>query len=287
MLPDFEANVDGGTARAVLRECNWLQALEGDVDTCHVAFLHMGAENPEDYPEGTFTRSSLEYKAPKYAVLDTPFGVMYAAYRPFGPGKTYWRIGNFSFPFYTQPGPGTLGAKVNVRAWVPIDDTHTMFFMMWPTQRSVQIQETEHMLPNSSDYYGRFRLAENPRNDHLIDRDLQRSGEDFMGILGIHTQDQAITESMDSIVAREAERLGSSDLMIARVRRRLINAVNDFVEKDVVPPGVLEPGIYRTRSGGIVLDNGVDWLEATKELRDGYTVPTNVDRSHERNGSVL
>jgi hypothetical protein len=46
--------------------------------------------------------------------------------------------------------------------------------------------------------------------------------DDFTGIPGIHTQDQAITESMGTIYDRTQEHLGSSDAMVIRVRRRLM-----------------------------------------------------------------
>ncbi|HLG11338.1 MAG TPA: Rieske 2Fe-2S domain-containing protein, partial [Dehalococcoidia bacterium] len=40
-LPQLEANmVEGATVNTVLRECNWMQALEGDIDTVHFIFLH-------------------------------------------------------------------------------------------------------------------------------------------------------------------------------------------------------------------------------------------------------
>ena len=30
-----------------MRECNWLQGLEGDIDTSHAGILHGGADKPE------------------------------------------------------------------------------------------------------------------------------------------------------------------------------------------------------------------------------------------------
>lgn len=299
-LPDFEGNVDGGSARAVMRDCNWLQALEGDIDTSHFSFLHLGSARPEDYPEGSFTRATLADRAPRYEVLDTTAGSMYAAYRPFEPGRVYWRVANFAFPFYTQPGPGTLGVKVNVRAWVPMDDEHTMFFMMFPPGGGNQANFARRqaageqgsaaggaqpapmgVLPNGTGWFERFRLQENEGNDWFIDRELQRSGGEFTGIRGIHTQDQAVTESMGSIVAREEEHLGSSDVMIIRVRNRLLGAAAALEKEGTVPPGVDDPGVYRARSGGIILDEGVEWVEATADLRDGSVTVPDVDRSHE------
>ncbi|MBV9121590.1 MAG: Rieske 2Fe-2S domain-containing protein, partial [Chloroflexi bacterium] len=48
-LPDLEGNMqpDGEwVVTAIQRECNWLQALEGDVDTSHFSFLHAGTLAP-------------------------------------------------------------------------------------------------------------------------------------------------------------------------------------------------------------------------------------------------
>src|SRR5438067_9089685 len=47
-MPDLEANMPGGaTATARQPEGNWLQMLEGDIDTTHVGFLHYGGLRPE------------------------------------------------------------------------------------------------------------------------------------------------------------------------------------------------------------------------------------------------
>ena len=45
-LPQLEQNmlpVGEASIRAIQRECNWMQALEGDIDTTHLGFLHLGA----------------------------------------------------------------------------------------------------------------------------------------------------------------------------------------------------------------------------------------------------
>jgi phenylpropionate dioxygenase-like ring-hydroxylating dioxygenase large terminal subunit len=56
-LPDIEANLvpaDRNAVRKALRECNWMQALEGDIDTSHLGFLHFGHSQPEDAVPGSF-----------------------------------------------------------------------------------------------------------------------------------------------------------------------------------------------------------------------------------------
>jgi hypothetical protein len=135
----------------------------------------------------------------------------------------------------------------------------------------------ENLLPNTTDWYGRFRLEANAANDYKIDRQKQRRREDYTGIPGIHTQDQAITESMGAIYAREKERLGTSDVMVIRVRRRLIEAARALTERGVTPPGVDSPEVYGVRSGGVFLPKDADWLEATTELRKAFVEHPELD----------
>src|SRR5437870_13398526 len=95
-------------------------------------------------------------------------------------------------------------------------------------------------------------------------------GGDYTGIAGIHTQDQAVTESMGVIYDRTQEHLGSSDAMVIRTRRRLLDAARALAERGTIPPGVDHPEVYRQRSGGAVLPEGTSWVEATAELRKAY-----------------
>ena len=51
LLPEEDVNI-----RFILRDCNWLQAMEGDLDTSHVGFLHAGAANADDVEPGDDSR---------------------------------------------------------------------------------------------------------------------------------------------------------------------------------------------------------------------------------------
>ena len=43
-LPDLEPTMlTDSSVQIYQRECNWVQALEGDIDTCHTVFLHLGS----------------------------------------------------------------------------------------------------------------------------------------------------------------------------------------------------------------------------------------------------
>jgi hypothetical protein len=188
-------------------------------------------------------------------------------------GQTYWRFANFLFPFRTQTPQGPFD-RVNTRAWVPMDDTHTMFVSLsWRgSPASMRPLKNGQMglgsrlgfdyLPNTTEWYRRWRLSQNPSNDWMVDRVTQKT-ESSTGIASIYGQDQAVTESMCPITDHEFENLEPNDIMIARTRRRLLRAARAFKKDGTVPPCVDEPGIYtQARSGDFVTDAKIAWRDA-------------------------
>src|SRR5581483_325113 len=126
------------------------------------------------------------------------------------------------------------------------------------------------VLPNTTDWFGRYRTRARGDNDFLIDREVQRrkeGGAGYTGIQGIAVQDAAMTWSMGPIYDRTNERLGTSDTMVIRVRRRLLRAAKALAENGITPPGVDDPDGYAVRSGWVNLANGLDWLAGTVDLR--------------------
>ena len=264
------------------RDCNWLQALEGDIDTSHIGFLHWGSVRAEDLPEGNIARYAVANRRPELKVMATDFGTMYGAWREVD-GQIYWRFSPFAFPFWTMPPEGHFLQHLLVRAWVPLDDYHTMMInLAWkgnaPRSRKLKNGElpagfgdrpenvssaarTIEFLPNTTDWLGRWRLRQNASNDYEIDREVQRSCS-FTGIPGIHAQDQAITESMDPIVDHDLEHLGHGDVMIIQTRRRLVQAAMALQNEGTVPPGVDDPELYlQVHSGDFVIDKQRDAAE--------------------------
>ena len=84
---------------------------------------------------------------------------------------------------------------------------------------------------------------------------------------------------MGPIMDRTTERLGASDTMVIRVRRRLIAAATALAERGVVPPGVDTPEVYAVRAGGVFLAGDQDWLAGTAELRKGFVHHPELDLS--------
>jgi phthalate 4,5-dioxygenase len=275
MLPESQTDIV-----FIQRHCNWMQALEGDIDTSHFGFLHVGHLDPGQVPAGHPLEHTAEERAPLYHVRDVPWGTNYGAFRDVaaddGSAQTYWRFANFMFPFWTQTPQGEFPLHVHARAWVPMDDEHTMFVhvrwrlnasgmknLLLPLHDGLPLAGSKPAFdyrPPGTGWFDRWRPVADESNDWLIDREAQRSNRIYSGIDNIHLQDQAVTESMGPITDHGFEHLGPGDLMIARTRRRVLQAARRFRETGEMPPGVQSPEIFLSSRSGYFLDAaGGDW----------------------------
>ncbi len=281
-LPGIESNmVEGATVGKFLRDCSWLQGFEGDLDTTHIGFLHFGAYTADQMEPKSMDYYSLKRRDPKMMVVERPWGATYGSYRPAEEDTTYWRVAQYCYPFYAMPPVGILGARVAILAIVPVDDTHMMRWQIsvpnrWASAGAIRPAYELHpeygYLPETSGFLGKWRMAQNKSNDYLLDRDFQKNGS-YTGIRGIGIQDEAVTESMGEIMDRTREHLGTSDLMVIRLRALLLGAARRLRDAGEVPPAVDTPEVYAVRSGGVVLANGINGVEATLDLQQGRVKP--------------
>jgi len=254
----------------------------------HFAFLHFGHGRLETTPPHTHNYYQVKHQPARFSVLDTEVGVSAGAARPAEEDSTYWRITHMLFPFYAMVPTGVLGYQARFFAYVPMDDEHTLNWECYgqlPGEEASEelLREANSSrtrsglppqagcLPNSTDWYGRYRLQENATNDYQIDRGAQRRNEIYTGIKNIRTQDVAMTDSMGPILDRTVEHLGTTDALIIRARRRLMAAARALAEHGTIPPGVDQPEAYRARSGGVVLPRNVDWWQQTEDLRHRFS----------------
>lgn len=278
-LPMVEATLLGEDEVEIsfmMRSCNWMQSLEGDIDTSHFGFLHVGHLDPQNVPEGHPLEHTASDRAPEYHVSDTPWGTTYGAYRKVKPETMYWRFANYMFPFWTQTPQGDFPINIQARAWVPLDDGHTM--MIFWRRRVAQLRSTNEPLkdgrplggsrpqpdfhPRGTGWLDRYRVVADASNDWLIDREAQRTGRIYSGIDHISLQDQAVTESMGAITDHSREHLGPGDVMIARTRRRALQAARAFAAGEP-PPGVDAPEVMMgARSGYFEEHESVEWQHA-------------------------
>src|SRR5581483_10521893 len=128
-LPDLEANMlsEGAHQVSVLfRDCNWMQGLEGEMDTVHAAFLHYGSEDFRNFDQGTFGYYHYRQRDAKFATVETDYGTANGAFRPAEDDTYYWRVTQILFPFYHMIPGGRIGEVIRIGAYVPMDDYHHM-----------------------------------------------------------------------------------------------------------------------------------------------------------------
>ena len=277
------------------QECNFVQAIEGDIDSSHIGYLHMNDldlwKNP-DAVNPTHGGVRTTFTAPRWLVEPTDYGLMLAARRDAEPpspqpsprgsgeGSYYWRITQFLMPFFQMIPPYGASPTIGGHAWVPIDDEHTMTWSItWHPTRPLTEKELERMrayptggihvgdeglLPATTQPWGRWMPRANASNDYELDHEAQK-GALFSGILNLALQDSGMQESMGPIYNRTQEHLGASDTGIIQMRRRLINAAIALRERGVTPTGVDTPAAYRVRSAGVVLPRKAMWVEAAQD----------------------
>lgn len=290
-LPDLEWNAKEGETPFLwrsLRQCNWVQALEGDIDSSHINWLHgvLEGPNPSTVPGGEMpgywtkgARLAQADRAPRMDVTDTECGVVYSARRDFDAGHDYHRVHPFLFPFYTMVGGGVESDEVsyNGKAWVPMDDERTLVLEWqhrpgkpWTEEERAELARIRNPwgnLPDNGAAGGAWRSRANRDTNYFLDRGLQNSTL-FFGILSNPLQDAAVQESMGAIVDRSREHLGPADAMIIRVRKRLLDAARALRDRNETPPGLDNPGLYAVRPVGAVLPKGADWFAATRDRRE-------------------
>jgi len=295
-LPEIEAIMGDGDDRNIAlthRDCNYMQALEGDIDTSHLGFLHVGGIDGEKLDLSDPEVFTVTEKAPKINVTETDFGTMYSAQRNAFEGTEHQRYACYLFPFWvTYPGGGGLEKSKTANAWVPIDDESTMIFNIDLSRasgggkKSLKYKDGTAVdglarpleyLPTTTDWKGRWRPVKDASNDYGIDREWQRSGDSYTGIVGIPLQDQAIQESMGYVVDRSLEHLAASDRMVILTRRVMLDAAMAWRDEKKLPAFVDHPEYARAARGGdIVVPKGTDWLEGYEEVmarNKGYNAP--------------
>ena len=104
------------------QECNWLQAMEGGIDSSHVSFLHRGDLKTDPLFKGTRgNQYNLSDMRPVFEVVESPGGLYIGARRNAENGNYYWRITQWVMPAFTMIPPRG-GHPIHGHFWIPIDD---------------------------------------------------------------------------------------------------------------------------------------------------------------------
>ena len=252
-----------------LQECNWLQAMEGGIDSSHVSFLHSGALHSDPLFKGAKgNQYNLNDLKPVFEVVPSDGGLNIGVRRNAEEGHYYWRITPWVMPCFTMVPPRG-DHPVHGHFWVPIDDENNWAwsFDYHPTREltKAEVQAMEDGKGIHVRYVpGTFRPLQNKDNDYLMDRAAQKAGIHYSGIEGIAMQDASLQESMGPIQDRTRENLVGTDNGIIMARQRLTKAAKALAEKGQLPVG-REPETQRIRSVAIVLPKELPFSDAAKE----------------------
>jgi phthalate 4,5-dioxygenase oxygenase subunit len=241
----------------VRAECNWVQTLEGVIDSAHGNYLHSNLLKPAEGLDVTELRENgrldrpSDDGAPRIEVENTPYGFRYAAIRkPLEHADTqqYVRVTHFIAPIYALfPGPRGM---THMQIFVPIDDEHTMHYFVKSSELAPIDEATREVHVKRAgtrmgvDIDEDFRKVRTPDNLWLQDRGAMERGESFSGIFGVTTEDIAVQESMGPIYDRTKEHLGASDIAVIRMRRLMLDAAARFRDDGAPPLGLGEPVSY-------------------------------------------
>lgn len=271
-LPEFEfAHVPPEQTFTSKRwqESNWLQALEGGIDSSHVSWLHSGGLKNDPLFKGTKGNEyNLNDLRPFFEVAEADGGLFVGARRNAEEGSYYWRITPWVMPSFTLVPPRG-DHPVHGHFWIPIDDENCWVYTFdYHPTRALTAEERQAMKDghgvHSRNIPGTYRPENNKDNDYLIDREAQKRGETFSGVRGIAQQDASLQESMGPIVDRTKERLVSSDTGIIKARQKLRRAVEALRDEGITPPGV-DPAHHRVRSAAIVLPQEESFIDSSRD----------------------
>ncbi len=261
-----------------LQYSNYLQAMEGGIDTSHVSFVHSMEVDGDPMHQGV---KALDYiKADGNVVFDiekTPFGLTMLGRRNGEPDSYYWRITQWLFPWFTLIPPfghHALGGHI----WVPIDDHNCWAWSInFRVDKPLSDEEREQMQMGKGIHVeyeqpGSFLPKANQKNDYLMDRKAQKEERAYSGIFGFAAQDFSLQESMGPIQDHEAERLLPTDKAIVMARRMLHEAALGLSEGN--EPPALDTSMQRVRAAGVLLNRNADALLWAKEhLADATNQP--------------
>jgi phenylpropionate dioxygenase-like ring-hydroxylating dioxygenase large terminal subunit len=260
-----------------LQETNYLQAIEGGIDSSHSNFLHATIDAfrvTDSYVAKVKSSPNLRAKyhlldkAPRFTVKKTDYGLVVAVRRNAEEDTYYWRMTQFLLPSHTII-PYQKGNSIHGHCWVPRDDeTCWVWTFTWNPDEPLS-QEDRDAIANETFVHANvdpvtLRPLRNKSNNYGIDRELQRTAT-MTGIHGFASQDQAIQESMGAVVDRTRERLGTTDTAIIATRRLLLQEIR-ALQQGNEPPAAHNGDAYWVRSYSLVLNRQVEFDIGAREF---------------------
>jgi phenylpropionate dioxygenase-like ring-hydroxylating dioxygenase large terminal subunit len=281
-LPNFEWNMvpqENVVVTFRVQECNWLQALEGEIDSAHAPILH-GRVDSNGFVNQWTAAADLR---PQLKCVRQDFGVSIASRRVYDDDTLYWRVNQFVLPFFTCVPPQSKYSELSGHAWTPIDDENTLAIMfsyrpdgaMYEKSKKIFLEgyngrQAAHATLDA--YEPRSRMEPffkywtkfNPGNTYQFNYDDQTTYNS--GLPGLWVQDAACQSGVAAIYDRTKEHLCTSDTGVVATRRLLLQLIAGLRDKGVKPPKIHDPDLYMVRAVSVRLPKDVSWLDACSKF---------------------
>jgi phenylpropionate dioxygenase-like ring-hydroxylating dioxygenase large terminal subunit len=244
--------------------CNYVQVLEGLLDSSHLSVLHISQFKQEGLADIKFVQNTGHMQhnaAPQIDAQETEFGLHYAAQRIFGE-KAETNVTAFISPFFI------LNPNDIYMAIVPMNDEKAAFYSVWydgerdygldPLRsdqlHTVGLDRLEEYGMTRESFYTEARASR--ANGFRQDRAQVRAGH-HTGMGSFVQEDALICMSAGGLRSREYEHLGTADMAIAQMYRTLLKSARQVEQGGKPIAHGLSVASYR--GGRFSLPVGADW----------------------------
>ena len=253
--------------------CNYVQLLEGLLDSSHLTILHRSALNKAKDSELNFAKATSHMRydaAPKIESEETRFGLHYAAVRLLE-GKAETRVTAYITPFWILNPNGDIAVGV-----VPMSDTKSAFYTVWwdgvkcygeDPLRSDQ-QKLVGFNPEMLERFGQTRdtfggpNTMRRENRWGQDREMIQAGHQS-GVPTLALEDSLVCASAGPLRDRSNEHLAGADLAIAQMYRILIRMARQG--RDGQDPVGLGVSMAEIRGTNASVDPSVEWRSLVRQ----------------------
>ncbi|MGH6988813.1 MAG: Rieske 2Fe-2S domain-containing protein [Stellaceae bacterium] len=246
---------------------NWLQGLEAHIDSSHVGILHSGfIKNGNTDGQSRDLNLTTVNTAPDFEMDVTSYGLREGALRDVGEGKTYARIRQIALPFYTFI-PGTKDDVCSGRATVPVDDEwDAEWYIVYDPNRPLTPGQLGRLYEGTSQDPDNFSSNLGNR-DNLWHQDRAAMGRHWSGLTrNLPFEDFIIQSSMGPRVDRTKEQLGSADAIIVKVRRLLLDAIEEYRRSGTIAwhSDAIDYGVIRALA--VTYPSAEDWRQFSPDI---------------------
>ena len=247
--------------------CNYVQVLEGLLDSSHLSILHISQFRQPGLPDIKFVKNTAHMQhdaAPRIQAQETPYGLHYGAQRISG-DRAETNVTAFISPFFI------LNPNDIYMAIVPMTDEKCAFYSVWydgtrdygidPLRseqlRTVGLDRLEEFGMTRASFYTSARGSR--ANGFRQDRNQMRAGH-HSGLASFVQEDALLCMSAGGLRSREVEYLGPADMAIAQMYRTLIRSATRVAEGG--KPIGLGLSVAGLRGGRFSLPLDMDWRDA-------------------------